>query len=36
VVNGLPRRVDRIKAVGNAIVPQIAEEIGRAINSNTV
>lgn len=36
VVNGLPRRVDRIKAVGNAIVPQIAEELGRAINSNTV
>lgn len=31
VVNGLPRRVDRIKAVGNAIVPQIAEELGRAI-----
>ncbi|NDB65880.1 MAG: DNA (cytosine-5-)-methyltransferase [Euryarchaeota archaeon] len=31
VVNGLPRRVDRIKAIGNAIVPQIAEEIGRAI-----
>jgi DNA (cytosine-5)-methyltransferase 1 len=31
VVNGLPRRVDRIKAVGNSIVPQIAEELGRAI-----
>ena len=31
VVNGLPRRMDRIKAVGNAIVPQIAEELGRAI-----
>ena len=31
VVNGLPRRVDRIKGLGNAIVPQIAEQIGLAI-----
>lgn len=31
VVVGLPRRVDRIKALGNSIVPQIAEELGRAI-----
>ncbi|MBE9572955.1 MAG: DNA (cytosine-5-)-methyltransferase [Proteobacteria bacterium] len=31
VVNGIPDRVDRLKALGNAIVPQIAEEIGRLI-----
>ena len=31
VVNGLPGRVHRLKGLGNAIVPQIAEEIGKAI-----
>ena len=31
VSQGIPRRVDRLKALGNAIVPQIAEEIGRMI-----
>jgi DNA (cytosine-5)-methyltransferase 1 len=31
VVNGLPGRVHRLKGLGNAIVPQIAEEIGRSI-----
>jgi DNA (cytosine-5)-methyltransferase 1 len=30
-VHGIPRRMDRIKALGNAIVPQIAEWIGRRI-----
>ena len=31
VVDGLPFRVDRLKAIGNSIVPQIAEIIGKAI-----
>ena len=31
VCNGFPGRVDRIKALGNAVVPQIPELIGRAI-----
>jgi DNA (cytosine-5)-methyltransferase 1 len=29
--NGLPNRVDRMHAIGNAVVPQIPELIGRAI-----
>jgi DNA (cytosine-5)-methyltransferase 1 len=31
VANGVPSRMDRIKCLGNAIVPQIAEKIGRSI-----
>ena len=31
VANGVPSRVDRIRALGNAVVPQIPELIGRAI-----
>tara|TARA_R110002153_G_scaffold21114_3_gene70885 strand:- start:117 stop:1250 length:1134 start_codon:yes stop_codon:yes gene_type:complete len=31
VAHGVPRRVDRIKGLGNAIVPQIAMKIGLAI-----
>ena len=30
-IDGIPGRVDRIKALGNAVVPQIPEIIGRAI-----
>lgn len=31
VANGVPRRVDRLKSLGNAVVPQIPELIGNAI-----
>lgn len=31
VANGIPARVDRLRSLGNALVPQIAEEIGRRI-----
>ena len=31
VANGVPGRVDRLKQLGNAVVPQIVEIIGRAI-----
>ena len=33
VANGIPRRVDRLKGLGNAIVPQIAMRIGETIKA---
>ena len=36
VAHGVPKRVDRLKALGNAVVPQIPELIGRAIMASMV
>jgi len=36
VAHGIPRRVDRLKALGNAVVPQVVCEIGKAIQASYV
>jgi hypothetical protein len=34
MVHGVPDRVDRIQALGNAVVPQVAEWVGLKIRAH--
>jgi hypothetical protein len=34
VAKGVPDRVNRLRALGNSLIPQIPEMIGRAIMAN--